>query len=116
MPWNEVMQKWKHGSLRSGGNGAPVRSQKQAVAIMLDEKRKAEAGDKEYQPMGKTHEVDIGKGKSFDVKEGSLHRMLGIPEDEKIGQKRLEQAEHSRNPVIRRKAISGMGLTHMHSH
>lgn len=41
MPWNEVLSKWKAGALRSGGSGRPVRSQKQAVAIMLSEKRKA---------------------------------------------------------------------------
>ena len=50
MPWNEVLHKWKAGSLKSGGSGAPVKSQKQAIAIMLSEKRKAEAGNKEYAP------------------------------------------------------------------
>lgn len=52
MPWNEVMSKWKAGSLKSGGSGPPVRSQKQAVAIMLSEKRKADSGDAEYKPKG----------------------------------------------------------------
>lgn len=42
------MHKWKSGSLKSGGSGSPVRNQKQAVAIMLSEKRKADSGDKEY--------------------------------------------------------------------
>jgi parvulin-like peptidyl-prolyl isomerase len=41
MPWNQVMSKWKSGSLKSGGSGKPVKSQKQAVAIMLSEKRAA---------------------------------------------------------------------------
>jgi len=41
MPWNEVMHKWKAGKLKSGGSGKPVKSQKQAVAIMLSEKRKS---------------------------------------------------------------------------
>ncbi len=50
MPWDEVMGKWKSGSLKSGGSGKPVRSQKQAVAIMLSEKRKADEGDEEYKP------------------------------------------------------------------
>lgn len=50
MPYTEVMHKWKVGKLKSGGSGKPVKSQKQAVAIMLSEKRKAEAGNKEYQP------------------------------------------------------------------
>ena len=49
MPWNEVMHKWKSGQLKSGGSGKPVKSQNQAVAIMLSEKRKAQAGKKEYQ-------------------------------------------------------------------
>lgn len=64
--------------------------------------------------MAKTHEVNLGKKGSFDVKEGSLHRMLGIPEDQKIGEQRMERAEHSSNPTLRRKAISGIGLSHMH--
>ena len=49
MPWDEVMSKWKSGKLRSGGSGKPVRSQRQAVAIMLSEKRKAQGGKTEYQ-------------------------------------------------------------------
>jgi hypothetical protein len=46
------MRKWKAGTLKSGGTGPPVRSQKQAVAIMLSEKRKAEEGKTEYKPKG----------------------------------------------------------------
>ena len=41
MPWNQVMDKWKAGTLQSGGGGAKVTSQKQAVAIMMSEKRAA---------------------------------------------------------------------------
>lgn len=48
MPWNEVMHKWKSGELKSGGSGKPVKSQKQAVAIMMSEKRQAKAGKSEY--------------------------------------------------------------------
>ena len=39
MPASEVMHKWKEGKLDSGGSGKRVKSQKQAVAIMLSEKR-----------------------------------------------------------------------------
>lgn len=40
MPAKEVMQKWKSGKLHSGSKKGPVvTSQKQAVAIMLSEKR-----------------------------------------------------------------------------
>ena len=56
MPYTEVMHKWKEGTLRSGGKGKGhpvVGSQKQAVAIMLSEKRKAASGDTEYQSKGK---------------------------------------------------------------
>ncbi len=54
MPWDEVMHKWKAGTLHSGSPGGPaVRSQRQAVAIMLSEKRAAEGGKKEYQSMSK---------------------------------------------------------------
>jgi hypothetical protein len=42
------MGKWKSGALKSGGSGKPVKSQKQAVAIMLSEKRKAQGGKTEY--------------------------------------------------------------------
>lgn len=54
MPWDEVMHKWKAGGLKSGGSGKPVKSQSQAVAIMLSEKRKAQGGKKEYQSKKKS--------------------------------------------------------------
>jgi Family of unknown function (DUF6496) len=51
MPWNQVMSKWGKGNLTSGSKGGPpVNSQKQAVAIMLSEKRAAKAGKQEYAP------------------------------------------------------------------
>lgn len=53
MPWNEVMHKWGKGSLHSGSKSGPkVKSQKQAVAIMLSEKRAAKGGKKEYKASG----------------------------------------------------------------
>ena len=64
MPYDEVMGKWKAGKLRSGGDGSKVKSQKQAVAIMLSEKRKAAAGNKEYQPKKKSIGQAMMKGKS----------------------------------------------------
>jgi hypothetical protein len=51
MPYDEVMDKFKHGKLHSGAKDGPVvKKRDQAVAIMLDEKRKAAEGKKEYQP------------------------------------------------------------------
>ena len=53
MPYTEVMHKWGQGKLHSGSKtGPPVKNQKQAVAIMLSEKRAAEGGKAEYQPSG----------------------------------------------------------------
>lgn len=50
MPYNEVMSKFKHGSLHSGSKHGPqVKNRKQAIAIMMSEKREAEGGKKEYQ-------------------------------------------------------------------
>lgn len=41
MPSSEVMHKWKKGKLHSGSKRGPkVKNRKQAVAIMLSEKRK----------------------------------------------------------------------------
>lgn len=40
MPSSEVMPKWKAGKLHSGSKKGPVvKNQKQAIAIMLSEKR-----------------------------------------------------------------------------
>jgi hypothetical protein len=45
------MHKWKSGDLHSGSKSGPkVTNQKQAIAIMLSEKRAAKKGKKEYQP------------------------------------------------------------------
>ena len=48
MPSSAVMGKWKSGKLRSG-SGEKVGSQKQAVAIMLSEKRNEQAHGGHYQ-------------------------------------------------------------------
>jgi hypothetical protein len=54
MPYAEVMHKWKAGKLHSGSkNGKIVRNQKQAVAIMLSEKRAAQNGKAEYASVGR---------------------------------------------------------------
>lgn len=45
MPSEEVMHEFKHGTLRSGSKKGPrVRSRKQAIAIMLSERRKEGKG------------------------------------------------------------------------
>ena len=50
MPYDRVMHKFKEGALHSGGPSGPkVKNRKQAIAIMLSEKRAAKGGKKEYQ-------------------------------------------------------------------
>jgi len=54
MPYTEVMHKFGEGKLHSGSKGGPkVTNKKQAVAIMLSEKKEASKGKKEYKPKGR---------------------------------------------------------------
>jgi len=47
MPSKNVLKKFKRGTLRSGSKKGPkVKRRKQAVAIMLNEKRKEQKGEK----------------------------------------------------------------------
>jgi hypothetical protein len=61
----------------------------------------------------KKHTVDLGEHGSFEVHPGALHEALGIPQDEPIGQERIDKALHSKKPSIRHMAASAKGLTHM---
>ena len=63
--------------------------------------------------MGRIQKVDLGSKGKFEVHEGALHRALGIPEDEPIGQSRIDSALHSKKPAVRRMAASAKGLTSM---
>lgn len=38
------------------------------------------------------------------VKEGALHKQMGIAPDKKIPESRLEEAKHSKNPKLRKRA------------
>jgi hypothetical protein len=62
----------------------------------------------------KVEKVDLGKKGTFKIRRGALHRALGIPQDEKIGEARIEAAMHSKNPEIRKEARSAKGLAAMH--
>lgn len=41
---------------------------------------------------------------NMHMKKGALHKTLGVPEGEKIPAKKLEKAEHSKNPLTRKRA------------
>lgn len=45
---------------------------------------------------------------------GALHRSLGVPSGKKIPQAKLEKAEHSKNPTLRRRAHLAETLEHLH--
>src|SRR5208282_1197015 len=116
MPFvSRAQQRWGNSAAgrKALGGQAAVDEWNQATDFKrLPQRVSLRASPERKQPMShllnKVHRVDLGKkGASFDVKEGSLHRMLGIPEGETIGQERLRKASHSSNPTIRRKAISG---------
>jgi len=61
----------------------------------------------------KTKKVDLGKAGSWTSHPGRLHRELGIPEGQKIGQARERKALNSSNPQTRRDARSAIGYAHM---
>lgn len=42
--------------------------------------------------------------RAFSKHKGALHRELHVPEGEKIPEKKLEKAAHSKNPRMRRQA------------
>lgn len=45
---------------------------------------------------------------------GSLHRALGVKQGQKIPEKKLEAATHSKSPSIRKKAVLAETLKKMH--
>lgn len=44
---------------------------------------------------------------------GALHKSLGVPEGKKIPEKKLEKAEHSKNPKTAKRARLAETLKHM---
>jgi hypothetical protein len=47
---------------------------------------------------------------------GALHKTLGVPAGEKIPEKKLEKAEHSKSPTLRRRANLAETLNKLRSH
>lgn len=47
---------------------------------------------------------------------GSLHKALGVHQDKKIPVKKLEKAEHSKNPKTRKRAVLAETLKRLRSH
>ncbi len=55
----------------------------------------------------------IGK---MHMKKGALHEHLHVAEDKKIPEKKLEKAEHSKNPTIRKEAVLAETFKGMNRH
>ena len=47
------------------------------------------------------------------MKKGALHKELGVPEGKKIPEKKLQKAEHSKNPTEKKRAILAETLKHL---
>lgn len=47
------------------------------------------------------------------MKKGALHKELGVPEGKKIPEKKLQKAEHSKNPTLKKRAILAETLKKM---
>lgn len=48
------------------------------------------------------------------MKKGALHKSLHVPEGKKIPEKKLEKAEHSKNPTLRKRAVLAETLKGLH--
>lgn len=47
---------------------------------------------------------------------GALHKALHVPKGEKIPEKKLEKAEHSKNSTMRHRAVLAETLRKLHKH
>jgi hypothetical protein len=59
---------------------------------------------------------EVGKKwiQGADIKKGALHREMGVPEGEKIPEKKLEKAAHSDNPKLAKRARLAETLKSFH--
>ena len=60
---------------------------------------------------GKTHVQGYARGgKIGPIKKGALHKEMGIPQGQKIGKARLEEAKHSSSPTERKRANFALNM------
>jgi len=50
---------------------------------------------------------------AMHMKKGALHEELHVPKGKKIPEKKLEKAEHSKNPKLRKRAVLAETLKDM---
>jgi hypothetical protein len=56
----------------------------------------------------------IQKALSGSKSKGALHRELGVPEGKKIPAAKLKKAEHSKNPLEKKRAVLAETFKKMH--
>ncbi len=108
-------------ALLGGASAMGVGDTMSKFADSRDMKRAADKWDKTGLP-GKPSKEDEGRAKGGKVNwiagatknKGALHRALKVPEGEKIPEKKLEKAEHSSNPTMRKRAQLAETLKGMH--
>lgn len=61
----------------------------------------------------KTQYVGLGKKGSFNIKKGALHKMLGVPQGQKIPASKLKPKAGD-STLLRRRKASAKGLKAMH--
>lgn len=59
--------------------------------ILIDERKNEMSDDKWMQ--------------NVHPKKGALHKQLGVPEGKKIPAKKLEKATHSKDPLLKKRAV-----------
>lgn len=50
------------------------------------------------------------------MKKGALHKALHVPEDKKIPLKKIKKAEHSKSPLLRKRAVLAETLSRLRHH
>lgn len=53
---------------------------------------------------------------NMHMKKGALHKALHVPQGEKIPEKKLERAEHSKSPLMRHRAVLAETLKKLSHH
>lgn len=79
---------------------------------VMDDKDNAPKSGLAARLTGKKQSVDLGDKGSFTVKKGALHRMLGVPQGEKIPKSDLKP-KPSDSPLLRRRKASALGFRAM---
>jgi hypothetical protein len=98
---NTVMKEFKEGKLHSGSKKGPVvKSRSQAIAIAMNQSRKAEGKAKGGMWIGEAIK-----------KPGALRKSLGVKEGQTIPKGKLEKASKSSNPTTAKRARLAMTLS-----